>query len=357
MTSLRHVTILLSALLLAIMTDSVGPTQQVKPAYMKSPVEDGIWLRPANNGPAEPIIGFKDGIRIALCLMKDGPRGLIRIHTPYVFPDRPHPLINFVAIEPIVHGNRGLSELEHSALDGVHGKRFWFSDEVSDSPTPAYTWHPTRGVLGKIKVGGQEIETLSIVINTESFENGAHPVVKATFRADRTNEVAFQVFAAKDSAPMESCVLSSTMANYARCRLLWLKDEVVDSRKVWPGYEGPDFMGTGDFGTDHILKEKDGTYIAAITPSEPDPASVEVERKWWQFDGKVATQYWRKYPGTADPGLKVRVNGRAIYYGTNTQLPGGIAFENFEMIQPFKSGEEISFGVTLKTPREMGWKK
>ena len=52
---------------------------------------------------------------------------------------------------------------------------------------------------------------------------------------------------------------------------------------------------------------------------------------------------------------RVRVNGRATYWGSHAPIPGGVAFENFELIQRFTSGEESWFGVTLKTPREMGW--
>lgn len=356
MTSLKHVTILLIALLLSTMTESVAPTQQLKPAYMRPPGVEGMWIRP-QDGPAEPVIGFKDGIRIALWPALGGPRGIIRVCAPYVFPGQTRSLINFIAVEPIVGEDRGYSELEMSVLDQAHGKRMWFSDEVSEAPTPAYSWRGARGKIGKIKVGGKEIETLTIVINVEKFDNGAHPIVQTTFRADRPNEVALKTFAAKDSAPMESCVLTATMGNYARTRLLWLRDEILDSRKVWPGYDGHDFAWTGDIPAERLRREKDGTLTAAITPSEKDPASVEFEPKWWAFSGKVATQYWRKYPGAAKTDLKIRVNGRAIYYGTQTHIPGGVAYENFEMIEPFVPGSEVSFGVTLKTPEQLGWKK
>jgi len=87
------------------------------PGDLKPPVEDGIWLRPDASGPAEPTIGFKQGLRIGLWPAADGPRGVIRIYAPYVFPGQKRPLINYIAIEPIVDGRRSLSEIEHSALD------------------------------------------------------------------------------------------------------------------------------------------------------------------------------------------------------------------------------------------------
>lgn len=326
------------------------------PADLKAPVEDGIWVRPAAGAPAEPTIGFKDGIRIALWPAPSRPRGIIRIYTPYVIPAREHPLINFIAIEPVIDGHRGYSELEWSKLDEANGKRLWFSEEVGESPKLAQPWECPRGKLGTIKVDGKDVRTLSIAINIEKFDSGAQPIVLATFREDRPHEIAFKVYAAKGSAEMGRCVLTSTMGNYSRARLLWLADEVVDSRKLWPDRTGPEFFHTPDYPMERMLKGKDGTLTVAITPSETDLGAAKVERKWWSFDGRVSTQYWRRYPGTAKSPLKVRVNGRAIYYGTQTPLPGGVAFENFEMIEAFEPGVESSFGVTLKTPAEMGWK-
>ena len=52
------------------------------------------------------------------------PRGLIRIYSP-VLPGGKYDLINFIAIEPIVAGRRGFSEMETSRLDHVPGKRMW----------------------------------------------------------------------------------------------------------------------------------------------------------------------------------------------------------------------------------------
>ncbi len=36
-------------------------------------------------------------------------------------------------------------------------------------------------------------------------------------------------------------------------------------------------------------------------------------------------------------------------------IPGDVAYDNFELIEKFEPGTELWFGVTLKTPREMGW--
>ncbi len=325
------------------------------PENMHVAVDDGIWLRPAESSPAEPVIGFKDGIRVALWPAVRGPRGLFRICAPYVFPDQNRTLVNFIAVEPIVGDWRGLSELEHSKLDDMQGKRMWFTDEVSDSPKPALPWQTPRGKLGKIKVDGKDVETLSIVANVEAFDNGAKPIVQITFRADRPNEISFKSFAAKDSAEMKYCVLTATMGNFCRTRLLWLKDEVLDSTRIWPDYKGDGFVGTGDIPLHRLMKDKDGV-IAAITPNETDLSKADMPPGGWVCNAKIATQYWRKYPGKISPDLKVRVNGRASYWGNHVPIPGGVAFENFEMLEPFTPAQEFAFGVTLKPPKQIGWK-
>jgi hypothetical protein len=328
----------------------------VIPTDLKPPAEDGIWFRPATGGPAEPTIGFKQGIRIGLWPAPRGPRGIIRIYAPYVLPTREHPLINFIAIEPIVNGRRSLSELEHSAADDARGKRMWFTDEVSESSTPGQPWDCPKGKLDKIHIGGKDVRTLSIAVNIEKLDNGAQPVVLATFREDRPNEVSFKVYSTKAGAAMESCVLTATMGNFSRTRLLWLADEVIDSRKLWPGYTGTDFVWTDEYPMDRVRRDRDGTFTVAITPNETDLSAAKMPLGGWTFDGLVSTQYWRKYPGTVKPPLRVRVNGRAVYYGGSTEIPGGVAFENFEIIENYEPGVQSTFGATLQTPTTMGWK-
>ena len=324
------------------------------PENLRPPVTEGIWIRPAG-GPCIPVYGHKDGIRIGIQPTRR-PRGIVRVYAPYVLPGQQYPAVNFIAVEPIVRGWRSLSELEHSALDDTRGKRIWFTDVRHACPPPLHAWQSSRGRLGTLMVAGKKVETLAVYLNVEKLDNGAQPVIQVMFRSDRPNEVGFKVYAAKDSAPMESCVITATMGNFSRTRLLWLKDEVIDSRKVWPDYIGTDFVGTDEIPGNRMLSSKDGTLTAAISPSESDLSDVSMPPGGWGFHGKVSTQYWRKYPGTAQKDLRVKVNGRASYYGGHTPIPGGIAFENFELIETFTPGIESWFGITLKTPQEMGWK-
>ena len=90
------------------------------PRVLAPPVEEGRWVRPAEGEASQPVWGVKGGMRVGLW-PTGGPRGLIRIYAPYLG----HPplrMINFVAVEPVVGRARGLSELEHSTLDGTRGR-------------------------------------------------------------------------------------------------------------------------------------------------------------------------------------------------------------------------------------------
>jgi len=88
---LLTVTTLFALLLVAACAAQAAVTV---PRNLKPPTRDGIRLRPAAGSASEPTIGFADGIRIALWPAPDGPRGLVRISAPYVFPPKARSLIN-----------------------------------------------------------------------------------------------------------------------------------------------------------------------------------------------------------------------------------------------------------------------
>ena len=48
------------------------------------------------------------------------------------------------------------------------------------------------------------------------------------------------------------------------------------------------------------------------------------------------------------------VNGRYTYWRSARLLPGGIAFENFELRERFYDGQKSVFGITRRTPQELG---
>ena len=53
--------------------------------------------------------------------------------------------------------------------------------------------------------------------------------------------------------------------------------------------------------------------------------------------------------------MVVRVNGRQTYWASDAPIPGGVAFENFELEAPFVAGQEFCFGIIPGTPATLGF--
>jgi hypothetical protein len=314
-----------------------------------SPVVTAEWVRPTAAG-AEPVWGVTGGIAVGLW-PTSGPRGLFRIYAPYLGQQFPR-MVNYVSVEPVVKGNRGQSELEVGLRGGKPGLAMWSGDSAAAA---ADFRDPGGPAPGRVEVI-DGVEMLTVFVAVEPFRNGARPVIQIIFRADRPHEVGFRVHAAPGGTPMDSCVLSATMGNYARLRRLWLRDEVVDSRRLWPDptFDRLRFTPWRAWDRDRLFR-KGGQVLVAATPNEADPTQAEYDPMippHWRYEGKVATQYW----GAADvPGLVARVNGRATFWGESGPIPGGLSFENFELEAPFADGQEFWFGVTERTPTELGF--
>ncbi len=280
----------------------------------------------------------------------DGPRGLIRLRYP-VLPNGNVDLINFIAIEPIVSGHRGFSELEWSRLDNVRGKRLWAQDP--GAPIGPTTTLPA-GCLTRLDAGA---ECLTVHVAVEPFENGAHVRLTLSQRSDAPDELELTVHQEPDSAPIEYCILTATMGNKARTRQLWLRNEVADSLDLWPDYKEAGFTPHRLFPLDQLHRAAAGDILAAITTNEADPAAVDPfpAAPHWRYGGFPVTQYWKKPQGTWREDLHVAGNGRYTYWLSRQPIPGGIAFENFEMRERFYEGQRFIFGITRKTPKELGF--
>lgn len=305
------------------------------------PVIEGKWLRPAADGAAQPIWGHINGLQIGLAPMP-GPRGLLRVYAPVLGLGEGR-VINFIAVEPIPRADerRGLSELERSKLDNRHGKRFWSSLD----PTDATPRDPVRPTCGRI-VNAGNVEMLQVWILVEPFENGAHVYLRLSFREDRPNEVAIATFAHDDSEPLEHCIVTATMGNFARLRELHLADRTVTAGELWPDYRDIAFAPHARFPLRELRRTPAGDAIVTATPDETDPGAAHYApgtSRHWRYDGKLATQSWRAEQPSDE--LEVLVNGRVAYWGSLAPIPGGISFENFEMVAPFEQGQEFWFGV------------
>jgi hypothetical protein len=326
----------------------------------------GAWIRPS--GPDGALIwGRTDGIVFGIRSTGGlpGPRGLIRIGVPNAN-GAPAELVNFVAIEPVIEGfgsrfsRMGFSELDMSQLDsGERGKRIWVTPseaagELHTVPSLASMFE----IPGAKPKGAREpLETLSVRLEVEPFQyTKAHVYVVATMVSDSPHEVRLAVYHHPDSPPIEELTTTATMGNYERLRYLWLRDRVVDSRDYPPGKPGAtsvEFRDLADFPLPEMLRTGDGGAIVFCTPNEQAPGRVQVANApSWTYRAPKLTQYWRVPAHDIQPDLRVRVNVRQTYWASHVLVPGGPAFENFEVRERYLPGQVFIFGLSPKEPLE-----
>lgn len=308
---------------------------------LNPPTVEGHWIRPSTVFPAQPIWGHADGLQVGLWPLP-GPRGLLRIYAPYLGHAKGR-MINYIAIEPVLVGDswRSFSELEESTLDGVQGLRFW----SADSPQVTSPRDVREPSYGAVSVDGG-IETLTVFIFVEPYRHGARVVLRLRFRSDRPYEVGIAAFTQPGSEPLSACVITATMGNFARLRTLHLSSGVRSSLEMWPSFPGGGFTHHICFPLSELILTPSGDALFVATPDEehPEAAAYEVGTfVGWRYYGQAATQYWRR----EEPPLGLRgcVNARATYWASEARIPGGISFENFELIEPFQEGSEVWFGV------------
>ncbi len=341
--------ILLLASILIFCTDLHGQASVPAWRLLDDPVENGIWLQPSQEGPAKPLWGFKDGIRVGIAPMP-GPRGLLRIFTPYMG-QTPYKVINFIAMEPVPAGevHRGLSELEQSEWDGRQGKRFWSGNTSDPNAFP----DPERPAAGVITSDGER-QTLTVYIFSEPFYNGAVVYVKLSFHSDRPHEFEMTPCVAENSVPLDKFYLSATMGNYARLREFHLSDgSFLKSTELWPDYRDNDFAPHHHVPLERLIRDSDGGVWLVASPDEKDPQKAVYAEKTsanWKYEGSKGVQYW--YKSDPLPGLRGAVNGRFRYWRNLAPIPGGISFENFEFDEPFRRGASYVFGVSPTTPKK-----
>ncbi|MFO7901945.1 MAG: hypothetical protein ACQESR_04475 [Planctomycetota bacterium] len=301
----------------------------------------GHFVWPSNGiAPDMPVWGHRSGLRIGLAPTR-GPRGLIRIYAPYlgqVFPR----VVNFLSIEPSVVGEkgRGQSELEMSReRPGERGLTFWASDDLE------------QGIQPESPVAGDLIDnsqTLRIYIHTEPFRNGACPVIECRFHKDTPFELELITHIDARSTPLASCTISATMGNYGQLRRIHLKNDcVISALDLWND-ESPGklaFYSWRSWPAEDLERTADGRYYVQLSSDAADPAAEEYDANvapHWRYVGKRAIHFWRT---EADADPRVAVNGRKTYWMSDSRIPGGMAFENFELRMPFQPGRKLWFGV------------
>lgn len=342
--------LLLLSLLLLLIVPSY-PVQQV-PGWQQliPPDTTGRWIQPAPEKNAMPLWGHANGIVVGLAPLP-GPRGLIRVYTPYLNYHLPN-VMNFIAFEPMPKGSeqRGYSELETSNLDeGKRGKRFWSSDDSTDTLALDEAY-PARGVVG-IKDGE---ETLTLYVFSEPFENGAKVYARLRFFESRPHEFELTTYTYDGSVALDYFIPSATMGNKARLRTLFLKDEEKSSLELWPDYDDIHFTSHAVFSLEDMIRDKKGNAYFFAAPDEKNYTRAVYApgtSSHWKYSGELATQYWiKEEPHEWLNGL---VNGRFTYWGSKSPIPGGISFENFEMKTPFRNGDRFIFGIAPFAPEQL----
>lgn len=302
----------------------IAESPWIQPADSKSPPRWGV------EGELQFAVwpaGFKEG-------STGGPRGLIRIGYPVLDGGKRYDLVQYIAIEPVVRRRKGFSELEQSVSDGKQGKLIAARDlKITDAQ-------------------------LSVTFDVEKFENGAHVAVGITQHRNRPNEVVLTPIVQTGSAPIEEFILTATMGNYARLRQLWLKDKIVNSRDLYRDYRGKEFSPDAFFPLHTLFRNRDGDVLVPLTTDEENPAATNPNhpRGHWHWKGEKLTQYWRVPRASIQSDLEFRVNARRNYWASQSEIPNGISFENFELREKFYRDQQFIFGLTHKTPAEMGFK-
>lgn len=334
-----------------------GATLALAPSASRA---EGPWIR-AGIDTEKPIWGLREGIMVGIwpaAIEGDsvgGPRGLIRVGYPLGEP-RIHRLVNFIAVEPDMNDGhwRGLSELEPSALDGVPGKRFT-AEMPPGSASPVATPGLPPGEIDHPD-DNPEAERLRVLIRVEPFDNGAHAYLVLSLRTDRPDELTLETYQEPDSVPIHELVLTATMGNHARLRQAHLGGGgILDARQVWPDYQGDGFAPMCSVPLARLARTSDGGVIVPMACDEAEPARNWPYDAWihWRWPWEKTTQYWRKPAGTVGEDLLFRANGRVVYWAGQLPIPGGIAYENAELGQTFRSGDPFVFGVTRRTPAEL----
>lgn len=325
-----------------------------KPIKMDSHNSRVRWIRPSKESPATKW-GIEGGVQFSLWPAaiggegEGGPRGLVRVGFPVLDGGSRAGLVNFIAVEPEVSGHpKGYSELETSSADGRPGKPMWAS-AAPGSP-------PEAGVISRPDPNDPELEELTVTVRMERFANGAHPYLKLSIRSDRPGELRLRAYHEPGSAPMERCILTATMGNFARLRRLHLKDGVVDARELFKAYDGDHFTEDALFPLHRLAKNRRGDVVAALTTDEAEPERVQPfphDPVVWRWRGAPVTQYWRKGAGAYGPDLQVRVNARRVYWRSRQPIPGGISYENAELRERYRPGALQIFGITRRSPEEL----
>jgi hypothetical protein len=141
-----------------------------------------------------------------------------------------------------------------------------------------------------------------------------------------------------------------------RLRDLYLADKTVKAGDLFQDQTAGKscFYGYQQFGVNQLIKNSDGSVVVYAGNDETGDWAGDLGGNAPYYGLPKFYQYWKKYAGSYQPDLVARVNGRDNYFGgfingcSQRLVTGGVAYENFEMLEKFYPGQTFWFGYSYE---------
>ncbi|VVB79830.1 Uncharacterised protein [uncultured archaeon] len=197
---------------------------------------------------------------------------------------------------------------------------------------------------------------LTVVFRTSEFNKNKIPL-KVTITIDKSKPREIGISAQdmyKENNLVSYIHMSATGGNLGRIRDLYLKDEIINSKNLYAGEQPGSgcFYPLKTFALNKLRTDSSGV-IAYAGNDEAGNWFGEWGSDVAPYYGKPKFyQYWRKYSGTYNPDLMVTVNGRDHYFSgflnpcNGKAVTGGVAYENFDMVEKYYAGQKFWFGYS-----------
>lgn len=200
-----------------------------------------------------------------------------------------------------------------------------------------------------------EGDILTVVFETSNFDKNKIPL-NVALKIDKNKPREIEISTSnpmQDSKPVIYIHVSATAGNLGRIRDLYLRDEVVNSKDLYAGEQPGNgcFYAIKLFDLDRLKADSSGIIVYAGNDESgwvgewgSDVAPYYNKPKFYQ--------YWRKYSGSYKPDLIVTVNGRDHYFSgfinpcNGKEVSGGVAYENFDMLEKYYDGQKFWFGYS-----------
>jgi len=97
---------------------------------------------------------------------------------------------------------------------------------------------------------------------------------------------------------------------------------------LYSGYRENAFVERENYPLEEMLRYGDGDAIVLCT-TNADLSAVDVRHGSWSYRSTKLTQFWRVPARHIQPDLRVKVNGRHVYWASDFVVPGGDRVRKF----------------------------